>query len=81
MCLYAMPAGCGRVGRYAMAWKGSQGRMHMAVCAHPDDSFDLVWACEAGEHMPDKEKFVREMTRVLCPGGRLVIATWWALPT
>eukprot|EP00955_Chlamydomonas_euryale_P065279 359190-Chlamydomonas_euryale.AAC.6 len=19
----------------------------------PDDSFDLVWACESGEHMPD----------------------------
>ena len=43
---------------------------------YPDNSFDLVWACESGEHMPDKKKYVEEMTRVLKPGGRLVIATW-----
>jgi MPBQ/MSBQ methyltransferase len=42
----------------------------------PDNSFDLVWACESGEHMPDKKKFVEEMTRVLKPGGTLVIACW-----
>jgi MPBQ/MSBQ methyltransferase len=41
-----------------------------------DDSFDYVWACESGEHMPDKLKYVEEMTRVLKPGGRVVIATW-----
>ena len=33
-----------------------------------DDTFDLVWACESGEHMPDKAKYVQEMTRVLKPG-------------
>jgi SAM-dependent methyltransferase len=33
-----------------------------------DDSFDLVWACESGEHMPDKRKYVEEMARVLKPG-------------
>jgi hypothetical protein len=27
----------------------------------PDNSFDLVWACESGEHMPDKKKYVEEM--------------------
>jgi len=43
---------------------------------YPDNSFDLVWACESGEHMPDKEKYVQEMTRVLKPGGRIVVATW-----
>jgi MPBQ/MSBQ methyltransferase len=42
----------------------------------PDNSFDLVWACESGEHMPDKKQYVEEMTRVLKPGGRIVIATW-----
>jgi len=41
-----------------------------------DDTFDLVWACESGEHMPDKKAYVEEMTRVLKPGGTLVIATW-----
>mmetsp|Transcript_14789 Transcript_14789/g.50410 ORF Transcript_14789/g.50410 Transcript_14789/m.50410 type:complete len:422 (+) Transcript_14789:120-1385(+) len=42
----------------------------------PDNTFDLVWGCESGEHMPDKYKYVEEMTRVLKPGGTLVIATW-----
>lgn len=41
-----------------------------------DDSFDLVWACESGEHMPDKGLYVQEMTRVLAPEGQLVIACW-----
>lgn len=43
---------------------------------YEDDQYDFVWACESGEHMPDKEKYVQEMTRVLKPGGRIVIATW-----
>lgn len=41
-----------------------------------DNTFDLVWACESGEHMPDKRKYIEEMTRVLKPGGTLVIACW-----
>ena len=43
---------------------------------YEDNTFDLVWACESGEHMPDKVKYVEEMARVLKPGGRIVIATW-----
>lgn len=35
----------------------------------PDNSFDMVWACESGEHMPDKKLYVQEMTRVLKPGA------------
>ena len=42
----------------------------------PDNSFDMVWACESGEHMPDKKAYVEEMSRVLKPGGLIVIATW-----
>uniref|UniRef100_A0A7S3VSG5 Methyltransferase domain-containing protein n=1 Tax=Dunaliella tertiolecta TaxID=3047 RepID=A0A7S3VSG5_DUNTE len=42
----------------------------------PDNSYDVVWACESGEHMPDKKKYVEEMVRVLKPGGTLVIACW-----
>mmetsp|Transcript_9362 Transcript_9362/g.42621 ORF Transcript_9362/g.42621 Transcript_9362/m.42621 type:complete len:426 (+) Transcript_9362:183-1460(+) len=50
--------------------------MNALAMDFPDDTFDLVWACESGEHMPDKKKYVEEMVRVLKPGGRLVIATW-----
>ena len=42
----------------------------------PDDTFDLVWACESGEHMPNKKAYIEEMARVLKPGGLLVMATW-----
>mmetsp|Transcript_1765 Transcript_1765/g.2549 ORF Transcript_1765/g.2549 Transcript_1765/m.2549 type:complete len:401 (-) Transcript_1765:128-1330(-) len=41
-----------------------------------DNSFDIVWACESGEHMPDKEAYINEMMRVLKPGGKYVMATW-----
>ncbi len=46
-----------------------------------DDSFDLVWSLESGEHMPDKVKFLQECYRVLKPGGRLMLATWCHRPT
>ncbi len=42
----------------------------------PDESFDLVWSLESGEHMPDKIKFLQECCRVLKPGGTLILATW-----
>lgn len=40
------------------------------------NSFDLVWSLESGEHMPDKPTFVKELARVCCPGGRVVVVTW-----
>jgi len=39
----------------------------------PDNSYDVVWACESGEHMPDKKKYVEEMVRVLKPGTSSII--------
>lgn len=41
-----------------------------------DNSFDLVWSLESGEHMPDKQKFVSELFRVAAPGGRILVVTW-----
>lgn len=41
-----------------------------------DDTFDLVWSLESGEHMPDKTKFMQECYRVLKPGGTLILVTW-----
>ena len=50
--------------------------MNALAMDFPDNSFDIVWACESGEHMPDKEAYIREMMRVLKPGGKFVMATW-----
>ncbi len=46
-----------------------------------DNSFDLVWSLESGEHMPDKSKFLQECYRVLQPGGTFIMATWCHRPT
>jgi len=46
-----------------------------------DASFDFVWSMESGEHMPDKEQFLRECVRVLKPGGKLLMVTWCHRPT
>ncbi|KAG5177595.1 gamma-tocopherol methyltransferase [Tribonema minus] len=41
-----------------------------------DNSFDLIWSMESGEHMPLKQQFVGELARVCAPGGRVLIVTW-----
>lgn len=46
-----------------------------------DGSFDFVWSMESGEHMADKEQFLRECYRVLKPGGTFLMATWCHRPT
>ncbi len=48
---------------------------------YENDSFDLVWSLESGEHMPDKRKFLQECYRVLKPGGKLIFVTWCHRPT
>ena len=47
---------------------------------YADNTFDVVWTLESGEHMPDKTKFLQECYRVLKPGGRLIFATWCHRP-
>ena len=46
----------------------------------PDESYDLVWSLESGEHMPNKQKFLQECHRVLKPGGTIIMATWCHRP-
>ena len=39
----------------------------------PESSFDLVFSHEVLEHVQDDQKAIREMVRVLKPGGRIVL--------
>lgn len=43
-----------------------------------DHSFELIVCQQMLQFVPDRAKAVREMRRVLVPGGRLVLATWRA---
>ncbi len=43
--------------------------------SHPTESFDAVVSCETIEHVPDPAKAVREVARVLRPGGVLFLTT------
>ena len=44
----------------------------------PGDSFDAAFAIESSEHMADKPLFFSQASRVLRPGGRLVVCAWLA---
>lgn len=41
-----------------------------------NESFDLTWSMESGEHMPDKSKFMSELARVTTKNGRIIVVTW-----
>lgn len=61
--------------------KGLDGRVKNEVrnaldTGFPDDHFDVVWSLESGEHMEDKHKFMRECSRVLKPGGTMIMLVW-----
>ncbi len=45
----------------------------------PDGSFDAVLCQQGLQYFPDRPAAMREMARVLAPGGRLAIAVWGAL--
>jgi SAM-dependent methyltransferase len=40
-----------------------------------DNSFDLVWASEVIEHVPDTGRWLSEVRRLLAPAGRLLVTT------
>ena len=42
----------------------------------PDRSFDVVWGLESVVHAVDKARFLREASRLLRPGGRMLISEY-----
>lgn len=51
-------------------------RMDAENLALPDASFDVVLCALGLMYLPDPEQALREMRRVLRPGGRIVLAVW-----
>jgi 2-polyprenyl-3-methyl-5-hydroxy-6-metoxy-1,4-benzoquinol methylase len=49
--------------------------MDIQAIAHEDESFDTVISCETIEHVPNPQKAVQELSRILRPGGRLFLTT------
>jgi len=49
--------------------------MDIEAIAHENESFDTVISCETIEHVPNPQKAVRELSRILRPGGRLFLTT------
>lgn len=66
------------VARRKASERGSQVVFQQAdACSlpFPDEGFDVVFSCECLEHLPDPAGAVREMARVLKPGGALILTT------
>lgn len=47
----------------------------------PNESFDVVWGIESFCYALDKEILLKEIFRILKPGGRIVMSDWFALKT
>ena len=43
----------------------------------PGDSFDCLYSVEAAQHFPSLRDFVTEAARVLAPGGRITVSTFF----
>jgi SAM-dependent methyltransferase len=48
-------------------------KMDITDIQYPDDSFDVIFASDVLEHIPDDELAMRELRRVLRPGGWAIL--------
>jgi len=51
--------------------------MDYTQTSFPDESFDVIWACESISSAPDKTLFIKEANRLLKKGGRLVLSDFF----
>jgi ubiquinone/menaquinone biosynthesis C-methylase UbiE len=65
-----------RRAREAQSLNCSFSRMDAEALALPDASFELVLCALGLMYMPDPERALREMHRVLRPSGRVCVAVW-----
>lgn len=62
---------------YGISDKVSFHVMDYTQTSFPDESFDVVWACESICHLEDKSRFITECYRILKKGGRLVLSDYF----
>jgi SAM-dependent methyltransferase len=63
---------------FAAAHARRYGEVHEARlehCPFPDEFFDVVFCHHVIEHVPDPVRAVKQLHRVLMPGGKLIIGT------
>jgi ubiquinone/menaquinone biosynthesis C-methylase UbiE len=61
----------GRLGLTNVRWEFGD----IQALDHADASFDTVISCETIEHVPDPQRALSELARVLRPGGRLFLTS------
>ena len=71
-----MVGAAGRRAREKKLSNCSFSRMDAETLALPDASFDIALCALGLMYMPDPERALREMRRVLRPGGRVSLAVW-----
>lgn len=48
----------------------------LSLKSFKDNSFDVIWSLESCEQFYDKDLFLKQASRLLKPGGKLMLATW-----